>query len=62
MEIVEMFDKAVELEHSSLRATGFASASEKSSKLSSVIPRSLLRGVSLRLLSQLNWISRFICR
>ena len=28
-------------------AAGFASASEKSSKLSSVIPRSLLRGASL---------------
>ena len=38
--------RAVELEHSPQLAAGFASAFEKYSKLSSVIPRSLLRGAS----------------
>ena len=37
---------AIELEHSPQLAAGFASAFEKYSKLSSVIPRSLLRGAS----------------
>jgi hypothetical protein len=44
--IVFMVSSPVELEHSLQLVTGFASASEKSSKLSSMIPPQLVRGAS----------------